>query len=205
MIRTCSADLNFHLTLIDGVCRTERNGNGYLCMCGKHLCNAAQPLAGPVWTLGMLLAAYSVIVQRWLWLAEMSGIFYSVFASLRLRSKSSEVWATVGLAVVKPVWKRESDCGCFAGCSVSTLTEKCSDWLPRASELFSDWLTTESADIVVKHSRRNRPTFSGHFRKEKLQCVVGTYEKCACWTEDVTLHRTVEIRLKNSRILWKLN
>ncbi|CAG5122916.1 unnamed protein product [Candidula unifasciata] len=40
MIRTCSADLDFHLTMIDGVCRTERNGNGYLCMCGKHLCNS---------------------------------------------------------------------------------------------------------------------------------------------------------------------
>ncbi|BFZ22641.1 hypothetical protein BsWGS_25680 [Bradybaena similaris] len=40
MIRTCSADVDFHLTMIDGVCRTERNGNGYLCMCGKRLCNS---------------------------------------------------------------------------------------------------------------------------------------------------------------------
>ncbi|KAI8767246.1 protein quiver, partial [Biomphalaria glabrata] len=40
MIRVCSADLDFHLTMLDGVCRTERNGNGYLCMCGKHLCNS---------------------------------------------------------------------------------------------------------------------------------------------------------------------
>ncbi|KAL8561879.1 hypothetical protein ACOMHN_046669 [Nucella lapillus] len=64
MIRTCSAELNFHLTMIDGVCRTERNGNGYLCMCGKHLCNAARPLVGSSWGLAILLAAYSVIVQR---------------------------------------------------------------------------------------------------------------------------------------------
>ncbi|CAL1542582.1 unnamed protein product [Lymnaea stagnalis] len=44
MIRVCSADLDFHLTMIDGVCRTERNGNGYLCMCGKHLCNSGPGL-----------------------------------------------------------------------------------------------------------------------------------------------------------------
>ncbi|XP_025084679.1 protein quiver-like [Pomacea canaliculata] len=66
MIRTCSSDLNFHLTMIDGVCRTERNGNGYLCMCGKQLCNEASSLAGHVGLLAILLAAYSVIVQR-LW------------------------------------------------------------------------------------------------------------------------------------------
>ncbi|XP_070174390.1 UPAR/Ly6 domain-containing protein qvr-like [Littorina saxatilis] len=64
IIRTCSAELNFHLTMIDGVCRTERNGNGYLCMCGTHLCNTARRLDGPGWLLAILLAAYSVIVQR---------------------------------------------------------------------------------------------------------------------------------------------
>ncbi|KAK3745878.1 hypothetical protein RRG08_015605 [Elysia crispata] len=41
--RSCSSDLNFQLTMIDGVCRTERNGNGWLCMCGKHLCNRSPP------------------------------------------------------------------------------------------------------------------------------------------------------------------
>ena len=41
MIRTCSSDLSFDLTMIDGVCRSERSGNGYICMCGKHLCNSA--------------------------------------------------------------------------------------------------------------------------------------------------------------------
>ena len=65
MIRTCSADLNFYLTLIDGVCRTERSGNGYLCMCGKHLCNAANPLVGgPGWTLAILLASCFAIAQQ---------------------------------------------------------------------------------------------------------------------------------------------
>ncbi|RUS81328.1 hypothetical protein EGW08_010895 [Elysia chlorotica] len=41
--RSCSSDLNFQLTMIDGVCRTERNGNGWLCMCGKRLCNGGPP------------------------------------------------------------------------------------------------------------------------------------------------------------------
>lgn len=41
MERTCSDDLTIFINLIDRVCRTERNGNGYLCMCGKRLCNSA--------------------------------------------------------------------------------------------------------------------------------------------------------------------
>ncbi|KAK7492726.1 hypothetical protein BaRGS_00016031, partial [Batillaria attramentaria] len=63
MIRTCSADLNFHLTMIDGVCRTERNGNGFLCMCGKHLCNTAQPTAGASWLLASSLVSCLVAKQ----------------------------------------------------------------------------------------------------------------------------------------------
>lgn len=39
MHRTCSAKLNIHIMLVNGVCRRESYGNGYLCMCGKHLCN----------------------------------------------------------------------------------------------------------------------------------------------------------------------
>ena len=40
MHRTCSARMtHFKIMMIDGVCRSERTGNGYLCMCGKHLCN----------------------------------------------------------------------------------------------------------------------------------------------------------------------
>lgn len=41
MERTCSAKLNIHIMLVDGVCRRESFGNGYLCMCGKQLCNEA--------------------------------------------------------------------------------------------------------------------------------------------------------------------
>lgn len=42
MHRTCSDKLNeFKIMMIDGVCRSERTGNGYLCMCGRHLCNDA--------------------------------------------------------------------------------------------------------------------------------------------------------------------
>lgn len=45
MRRTCSARLtSFKIMMIDGVCRSERTGNGYLCMCGKHLCNSARNL-----------------------------------------------------------------------------------------------------------------------------------------------------------------
>lgn len=43
MRRTCSARMShFKIMMIDGVCRSERTGNGYLCMCGKHLCNGAR-------------------------------------------------------------------------------------------------------------------------------------------------------------------
>lgn len=38
--RTCSAKMDMNIMLIDGVCRTESFGNGYLCMCGRNLCNS---------------------------------------------------------------------------------------------------------------------------------------------------------------------
>jgi hypothetical protein len=45
MHRTCSHRLNdFKIMMSDGVCRSERQGDGYLCMCGKHLCNSAEKL-----------------------------------------------------------------------------------------------------------------------------------------------------------------
>lgn len=45
MRRTCSARMtHFKIMMIDGVCRSERTGNGYLCMCGKHLCNSSTRL-----------------------------------------------------------------------------------------------------------------------------------------------------------------
>ncbi|XP_060591498.1 protein quiver-like [Ruditapes philippinarum] len=42
MHRTCSSKLDaFRIMKIDGICRSERDGRGYLCMCGRHLCNSA--------------------------------------------------------------------------------------------------------------------------------------------------------------------
>ncbi|KAH3705222.1 protein quiver-like [Dreissena polymorpha] len=42
MHRTCSHRLpDFKIIMINGVCRSERTGNGNLCMCSKNLCNAA--------------------------------------------------------------------------------------------------------------------------------------------------------------------
>ncbi|XP_012944992.1 protein quiver [Aplysia californica] len=68
MIRTCTADLNFHLTMIDGVCRTERNGNGYLCMCGKNMCNMATGRHVTLWrpplALTLLLMCYALVPGR---------------------------------------------------------------------------------------------------------------------------------------------
>ncbi|KAK6182453.1 hypothetical protein SNE40_010143 [Patella caerulea] len=62
--RVCSADINFQLTLIDGVCRTERNNNGYLCMCGKHLCNSTSRVRLSPVVILFLLLCYSLISQR---------------------------------------------------------------------------------------------------------------------------------------------
>ncbi|KAH9523889.1 hypothetical protein Btru_047331, partial [Bulinus truncatus] len=68
MIRICSEDLDFQLVKIDGVCRTERNGNGYLCMCGKHLCNSIPSLRGgisPRALTTVLLASYYFTYSYW--------------------------------------------------------------------------------------------------------------------------------------------
>lgn len=41
MHRTCSDRLeDFQINMMDGVCRTESSGTGYLCMCGNNLCNS---------------------------------------------------------------------------------------------------------------------------------------------------------------------
>jgi len=46
MHRTCSLRLKqFKIMMIDGVCRSERTGNGQLCMCGRNLCNSAQTVS----------------------------------------------------------------------------------------------------------------------------------------------------------------
>ncbi|XP_045208055.2 protein quiver-like [Mercenaria mercenaria] len=62
MHRTCSNKLNdFKIMMIDGVCRSEREGKGYLCMCGRHLCNSADTgqLAGKFCTA--LLTTISIL------------------------------------------------------------------------------------------------------------------------------------------------
>ena len=65
MHRTCSERHDFRIMMIDGVCRSERNGNGYLCMCGKHLCNAGSrdALHSIALVLTMTLLSAFVCVQ----------------------------------------------------------------------------------------------------------------------------------------------
>ena len=43
MERTCSEKVELLIPL-NQVCRTERNGNGYLCMCAKDFCNGASTI-----------------------------------------------------------------------------------------------------------------------------------------------------------------
>ena len=73
MIRTCSDRLNFKLTMIDGVCRTERNGNGYLCMCGKNKCNSAPSPLRPV-TFTPLLTFTLFVVAFTCWVHRVEGL-----------------------------------------------------------------------------------------------------------------------------------
>ena len=64
MQRTCSEKVNMHIPL-NTVCRTERNGNGYLCMCAKDHCNSAPslgPTGGSVLLL-TLLASLPFVLQ----------------------------------------------------------------------------------------------------------------------------------------------
>ncbi|XP_021362506.1 protein quiver-like [Mizuhopecten yessoensis] len=63
MERTCSARMDLNIMKIDGVCRTESDGNGYLCMCGKHLCNGTPSL-----NLSLLSAALCALVSFHQWL-----------------------------------------------------------------------------------------------------------------------------------------
>lgn len=68
MERTCSAKLNIHIMLVDGVCRRESFGNGYLCMCGKHLCNEGNSLNLAntyVFYLFFLISANWLLWLRW--------------------------------------------------------------------------------------------------------------------------------------------
>lgn len=59
MRRTCSEMININIHL-DNVCRRERNGNGYLCMCNLEFCNKAH--ANEISGLVLLGAAATFIV-----------------------------------------------------------------------------------------------------------------------------------------------
>ncbi|XP_033724613.1 protein quiver-like isoform X1 [Pecten maximus] len=61
--RTCSARMTLNIMKIDGVCRTESDGNGYLCMCGKHLCNGT---ASP--SISLLSAVLCALISFRQWL-----------------------------------------------------------------------------------------------------------------------------------------
>jgi len=74
MHRTCSHNLtSFKIMMIDGVCRSERTGNGNLCMCGKNLCNAAHRASSSVaivtGVIALLLVtrALSRVESRYSW------------------------------------------------------------------------------------------------------------------------------------------
>ncbi|KAF6038877.1 hypothetical protein EB796_002813 [Bugula neritina] len=41
IMRTCTNELDFKLPLVNNVCQKESDGFGYLCMCGRDLCNRA--------------------------------------------------------------------------------------------------------------------------------------------------------------------
>ncbi|ELU16097.1 hypothetical protein CAPTEDRAFT_214596 [Capitella teleta] len=47
MLRTCSEKIRINL-LFDNVCHTERNGNGYLCLCPHNMCNTASSTHSPL-------------------------------------------------------------------------------------------------------------------------------------------------------------
>ena len=64
MHRTCSARMtHFKIMMIDGVCRSERTGNGYLCMCGKHLCNGTGKYKPSAYNFAIVLSALFLLKQ----------------------------------------------------------------------------------------------------------------------------------------------
>ncbi|KAL5010265.1 hypothetical protein ScPMuIL_012570 [Solemya velum] len=69
--RTCTAEMDIKLMMIDGVCRTESRGNGELCMCGKNLCNSARSQTTNTFPLTLSvpifhLLIYNQVVLPWL-------------------------------------------------------------------------------------------------------------------------------------------
>jgi len=64
MRRTCSENINLNIHL-DHVCRSERTGNGYLCMCEDDMCNHARTLVcSKHWTMIMLSLLLPFIVAQ---------------------------------------------------------------------------------------------------------------------------------------------
>ena len=68
MHRTCTEEIPLNIMLIH-VCKTERNGNGYLCMCPDDLCNVAPSLIGSLvitTVKTMVLSGLAVLLGKWL-------------------------------------------------------------------------------------------------------------------------------------------
>ncbi|KAK3596301.1 hypothetical protein CHS0354_009797 [Potamilus streckersoni] len=62
--RTCSAKVSgFRLIMASNVCRKERNNNGYLCMCGRNLCNTSSIIRGPAHILVIKLIFLCLIKE----------------------------------------------------------------------------------------------------------------------------------------------
>lgn len=59
IMRTCTNELDFKLPLVNNVCQQESDGFGYLCMCGRGLCNKASSLSS---TTSCLLMAVVVLL-----------------------------------------------------------------------------------------------------------------------------------------------
>lgn len=83
LYRTCSTRLPLNI-MLHSVCKTERNGNGYLCMCATDLCNAAPALtpsrAQPI----IALLTATLLLLTWVsdsWAPDMTGFIGCVDGS----------------------------------------------------------------------------------------------------------------------------
>ncbi|KAK3105687.1 hypothetical protein FSP39_003433, partial [Pinctada imbricata] len=64
--RTCSALLEMNIMLVHDVCRTESFGNGYLCMCGRHLCNGGNSNHKSLVNLLTFTSILIMCLYRWM-------------------------------------------------------------------------------------------------------------------------------------------
>ena len=64
--RTCSEELPLNI-MLNSVCKTERNGNGYLCMCEDDLCNGTTNLIGYKLTTMVVLLTLLMGLNWMLW------------------------------------------------------------------------------------------------------------------------------------------